>query len=64
MTTRNIPAAIDFPAATILGYPRIGPGRELKRALEAYWSDPETHPAATVLETLAGLRRRTVRRLT
>ena len=23
--------------STILGYPRIGPRRELKRALEAYW---------------------------
>lgn len=27
-----------FPAATILGYPRIGPDRELKRALESYWA--------------------------
>jgi 5-methyltetrahydropteroyltriglutamate--homocysteine methyltransferase len=27
-----------FGAATVLGYPRIGPNRELKRALEAYWS--------------------------
>ena len=27
-----------FPAATILGYPRIGPDRELKKALEAYWA--------------------------
>ncbi len=26
-----------FPQATILGYPRIGPNRELKRATEAYW---------------------------
>ncbi|GAA1037855.1 5-methyltetrahydropteroyltriglutamate--homocysteine S-methyltransferase [Virgisporangium ochraceum] len=26
-----------FPASTVLGYPRIGPHRELKRALEAYW---------------------------
>ncbi|APU14324.1 MULTISPECIES: 5-methyltetrahydropteroyltriglutamate--homocysteine S-methyltransferase [Actinoalloteichus] len=24
--------------ATVLGYPRIGPDRELKRALEAYWA--------------------------
>ena len=24
--------------ATVLGYPRIGPGRELKSALERYWS--------------------------
>ena len=26
-----------FPVATIVGYPRIGPDRELKRATEAYW---------------------------
>ena len=25
----------DFPAATVLGYPRIGRRRELKRAVEA-----------------------------
>ncbi|MBP2324992.1 5-methyltetrahydropteroyltriglutamate--homocysteine methyltransferase [Kibdelosporangium banguiense] len=25
--------------ATVLGYPRIGPRRELKRAVEAYWAD-------------------------
>jgi 5-methyltetrahydropteroyltriglutamate--homocysteine methyltransferase len=29
--------ATPFPASTVLGYPRIGPRRELKRALEAYW---------------------------
>ncbi|WP_395243435.1 5-methyltetrahydropteroyltriglutamate--homocysteine S-methyltransferase [Agromyces sp. MMS24-K17] len=27
-----------FPTGTILGYPRIGRRRELKRAVEAYWS--------------------------
>ncbi|GAA4288008.1 5-methyltetrahydropteroyltriglutamate--homocysteine S-methyltransferase [Georgenia daeguensis] len=27
-----------FPGATVLGYPRIGPGRQLKKALEAFWS--------------------------
>jgi len=27
-----------FPAGTILGYPRIGRRRELKRAVEAYWA--------------------------
>ena len=27
-----------FGLSTVLGYPRIGPGRELKRALEAYWA--------------------------
>ncbi|WP_432987571.1 5-methyltetrahydropteroyltriglutamate--homocysteine S-methyltransferase [Dactylosporangium sp. CA-233914] len=28
----------DFPASTVLGYPRIGPDRELKRALEDSWA--------------------------
>src|SRR6187402_686681 len=28
----------EFPAGTILGYPRIGPRRELKRAVEAFWA--------------------------
>lgn len=27
-----------FPTASILGYPRIGPNRELKRAVEAFWA--------------------------
>ncbi len=27
-----------FPSATIVGYPRIGPKRELKRAVESYWA--------------------------
>ena len=27
-----------FPSATILGYPRIGPSRELKHAVESYWA--------------------------
>lgn len=27
---------------TVLGYPRIGPARELKRALEAYWAGTST----------------------
>lgn len=31
-----VPAA-PLPPATILGYPRIGPDRELKRAVEAHW---------------------------
>ena len=26
--------------ATVLGYPRIGPNRELKKAVEAYWAGP------------------------
>lgn len=28
----------EFPTATILGYPRIGRHRELKKALESYWA--------------------------
>ncbi|MEO3808241.1 5-methyltetrahydropteroyltriglutamate--homocysteine S-methyltransferase [Sphaerisporangium sp. B11E5] len=39
MTT---PRISPFPAATVLGYPRIGRRRELKRALEAYWDGRST----------------------
>ncbi|ACQ78504.1 5-methyltetrahydropteroyltriglutamate/homocystei neS-methyltransferase [Beutenbergia cavernae DSM 12333] len=28
----------EFPAATVLGYPRIGPHRELKKAVESFWA--------------------------
>ena len=42
-----------FPSATILGYPRIGPRRELKRALESFWagrsSEAELESAAADL---------------
>ena len=37
--TTSTPA---FPAATILGYPRIGADRELKFALEDFWKDSST----------------------
>jgi 5-methyltetrahydropteroyltriglutamate--homocysteine methyltransferase len=37
MTEQNTPAT-PFPAASILGYPRIGRRRELKKAIEAYWA--------------------------
>ncbi len=51
----------DFARGTILGYPRIGPRRELKRAVESYWS------GAADLDDLereaALLRRRTRERL-
>ena len=60
MTVTN---STPLPSATILGYPRIGPDRELKRALEAYWADPARHPAQTVLDTLGNLRERTTLRL-
>ncbi|MEV0972696.1 5-methyltetrahydropteroyltriglutamate--homocysteine S-methyltransferase [Microtetraspora glauca] len=50
-----------FPASTVLGYPRIGPHRELKRALESYWSG---HGTWEELEaTGARLREETWRRL-
>ncbi|MBT2546778.1 5-methyltetrahydropteroyltriglutamate--homocysteine S-methyltransferase [Arthrobacter sp. ISL-65] len=35
MTEQN---ATPFPSASILGYPRIGRRRELKKAVEAYWA--------------------------
>ncbi|MDG3016329.1 5-methyltetrahydropteroyltriglutamate--homocysteine S-methyltransferase [Speluncibacter jeojiensis] len=34
MTSSAVPAGI---GSSVLGYPRIGPRRELKRALESYW---------------------------
>ncbi|TDD88859.1 5-methyltetrahydropteroyltriglutamate--homocysteine S-methyltransferase [Actinomadura rubrisoli] len=40
---------------TVLGYPRIGPDRELKRAVEAYWAGGVT--AAELERTGADLRR-------
>ncbi|HLV55234.1 MAG TPA: 5-methyltetrahydropteroyltriglutamate--homocysteine S-methyltransferase [Actinotalea caeni] len=50
-----------FPAATILGYPRIGPRRELKRAVESFWSGRSD--ADTLLSTARELRARTRTRL-
>lgn len=47
--------------ATVLGYPRIGPDRELKRAVEGYWAG--TVSAAELAATGAGLRRQTWRDL-
>ena len=38
MTELNTPNPTPFPAASILGYPRIGRRRELKKAVEAYWA--------------------------
>ncbi|MFB9924646.1 5-methyltetrahydropteroyltriglutamate--homocysteine S-methyltransferase [Amycolatopsis halotolerans] len=34
--------AVNTIGTTVLGYPRIGPARELKRALEAYWAGTTT----------------------
>ena len=39
MTTQTTP----LPAATPVGYPRIGPDRELKKAEEAYWAGRIDH---------------------
>jgi 5-methyltetrahydropteroyltriglutamate--homocysteine methyltransferase len=50
-----------FPAATILGYPRIGPGRELKKALEAHWAG--TLDEAGLRGVAEQLQDRTVERL-
>ncbi|MCB5292095.1 5-methyltetrahydropteroyltriglutamate--homocysteine S-methyltransferase [Arthrobacter sp. SO3] len=38
MTANNTLNPTPFPAASILGYPRIGRRRELKKAVEAYWA--------------------------
>lgn len=50
-----------FPTATILGYPRIGAHRELKKALEAYWAGRLDD--AGLLTAWADLRRATRARL-
>ncbi|MFK3978943.1 5-methyltetrahydropteroyltriglutamate--homocysteine S-methyltransferase [Micromonospora sp. NPDC050397] len=43
-----------FGLSTVLGYPRIGPHRELKQAVESYWGGRTD--AATLERTAAGLR--------
>jgi 5-methyltetrahydropteroyltriglutamate--homocysteine methyltransferase len=43
--------------STVLGYPRIGPDRELKRAVEGYWAGRT--PAAELAETAQALRAQT-----
>ncbi|NUP76464.1 MAG: 5-methyltetrahydropteroyltriglutamate--homocysteine S-methyltransferase [Nonomuraea sp.] len=50
-----------FPKSTVLGYPRIGPRRELKRALESYWDGRSGR--AELEQAGAGIRERTWRRL-
>ena len=47
--------------ATVPGTPRIGPRRELKRAIEGYWAGRVS--AAELEQTAAGLRRDTVEQL-
>ncbi|GAB3101186.1 5-methyltetrahydropteroyltriglutamate--homocysteine S-methyltransferase [Isoptericola nanjingensis] len=59
-STRPTPATA-FPGGTILGYPRIGRRRELKKAVESFWAG---RTDAVDLEVAAGaLRRETARRL-
>ncbi len=50
-----------FPAGTVLGYPRIGRRRELKRAVEQHWSG--VIDEAQLERTTADLRRTTRERL-
>jgi 5-methyltetrahydropteroyltriglutamate--homocysteine methyltransferase len=50
-----------FPTGTILGYPRIGRRRELKKAVEAFWAGKLS--AAELEATAAELRRVTRERL-
>ncbi|MGH3945887.1 MAG: hypothetical protein ACRDRY_12130 [Pseudonocardiaceae bacterium] len=47
----------DTIGATVLGYPRIGPRRELKRAVERYWAGSLDRAGLRAVE--AGLRRET-----
>jgi len=57
----HLTAGPAFPTGTILGYPRIGRRRELKKAVEAFWAGSIT---ADELETRAGeLRAATRKRL-
>ncbi|MFE4058612.1 5-methyltetrahydropteroyltriglutamate--homocysteine S-methyltransferase [Streptomyces sp. NPDC059096] len=52
MTTESAAAAA---RATVYGYPRQGPNRELKKAVEGYWKGRVT--ADALRQTAAGLRR-------
>ena len=59
MTTT--PTTQPLADALVLGYPRIGPDRELKRAVESYWAGRSD--AATLRAEAAALRARTRRHL-
>ncbi|QGS11192.1 5-methyltetrahydropteroyltriglutamate--homocysteine S-methyltransferase [Schaalia odontolytica] len=54
-------ATTQFPTSTILAYPRIGRGRELKRALEAYWAGRITE--AELIQAANDLRKENLARL-
>jgi 5-methyltetrahydropteroyltriglutamate--homocysteine methyltransferase len=56
MTAQTPSSAVPaFPSATVLGYPRIGRRRELKKAVEAYWAgrigQDELEAAAAQIQT-------------
>ncbi|GAB3520828.1 5-methyltetrahydropteroyltriglutamate--homocysteine S-methyltransferase [Arthrobacter monumenti] len=55
------PISTPFPSATIVGYPRIGRRRELKRAVESYWAG--SSDAATLQREAADLRHNQYARL-
>ncbi len=57
-TTTAVP---DLGTGTVLGYPRVGPRRELKKSIEAFWAGKAT--AADAEKTATDLRRRTRTRL-
>lgn len=61
MTATEQPAS-QLPPATILGYPRIGRRRELKRAVEAFWAGrlSEVELQATAADLRAATRARLV----
>ena len=54
-------ATTQFPTATILAYPRLGRGRELKRALEARWAGRITD--AELIQAANDLRKENLARL-
>src|SRR3954463_1004853 len=58
---RRMTTPSPFPLGTILGYPRIGPRRELKKAVEAFWSGALS--GAELEQAAADLRRATRERL-
>jgi 5-methyltetrahydropteroyltriglutamate--homocysteine methyltransferase len=59
--TTTTPAVPELGTGTILGYPRVGPRRELKKAIESFWAGKTT--ADDVETTAVQLRRRTRSRL-
>ena len=61
MPSFAVPSSAPFAGGTVLGYPRIGRNRELKRALEARWAGRTTD--AELEDTCRALRLATVRHL-